>query len=92
LKRAGLRVWRAHHAHSLHTPFWWLKCLAGPARTDVRVVNLYHRFLTWDLMQKPRITRWVERLLNPVLGKSLVVYCKKPVGTPFGGCSRRSAP
>ena len=63
-------------------PFWWLKCLAGPARKDVRLVNLYHRFLTWDLMQKPRITGCAERLLNPILGKSLVVYCKKPVGAP----------
>jgi len=82
LEQAGLRAWCAHHAHSLHTPFWWLKCLAGPARKDARSVNLYHRFLTWDLMQKPHITGFAERLLNPILGKSLVVYCKKPLGFP----------
>jgi SAM-dependent methyltransferase len=90
LERAGLRAWYAHHAHSLHTPFWWLKCLVGPARTDVRLVNLYHRFLTWDLMQKPCIVGWVERLLNPILGKSLVVYCKKPAGAPLSIRNRRS--
>jgi hypothetical protein len=24
------------------------------------------------------LTRWAERLLNPVLGKSIVVYARKP--------------
>jgi hypothetical protein len=26
------------------------------------------------------LTRWTERLLNPVLGKSIVVYARKPEG------------
>jgi hypothetical protein len=30
-------------------------------------------------MTAPAITRTAERLLNPVLGKSLVVYATKPV-------------
>jgi hypothetical protein len=28
-------------------------------------------------MNKPKLTGWLDRLLNPVLGKSLVVYFKK---------------
>ena len=64
-------------AHSLHTPYWWLKCLVGPNRTDVAVVNGYQRLLTWDILKKPKITRFLEALLNPLLGKSLVIYCKK---------------
>jgi SAM-dependent methyltransferase len=86
LEQTGLSVWCTHHAHSLHTPYWWLKCLVGPDRKEARLVNLYHRFLTWDLMRKPRITGCIERLLNPVLGKSLVVYCKKPLGFPQEYC------
>jgi 2-polyprenyl-3-methyl-5-hydroxy-6-metoxy-1,4-benzoquinol methylase len=73
----GLKKWAVHHAHSLHTPYWWLKCLQGPSRTDSPLVNLYHRFLTWDIMQKPRVTRILDRLLNPILGKSVVVYMRK---------------
>jgi SAM-dependent methyltransferase len=73
LESFGLKKWTAHHAHSLHTPYWWLKCLVG----DSPLVNLYHRFLTWDIMRKPQTTRFLERLLNPVLGKSLVVYLRK---------------
>jgi hypothetical protein len=35
------------------------------------------------MMKKPRFTRLLEQLLNPVLGKSLVVYCKKPLGAVY---------
>ena len=41
----GLRLTGCHYAHSLHTPYWWLKCLMGPTREDALPVNLYHRFL-----------------------------------------------
>jgi SAM-dependent methyltransferase len=78
LAAQGISFSAGHHAHSLHTPYWWLKCLLGPTRTDSRAVNLYHRFLTWDILQQPRLTRWLGRLLNPILGKSLVLYFKKP--------------
>ena len=77
LEGHGLTKWGVHHAHSLHTPFWLLKCLVGPTRSDSKVVNLYHRFLTWDIMAHPRITRFLDYLLNPILGKSIVFYLRK---------------
>jgi ubiquinone/menaquinone biosynthesis C-methylase UbiE len=77
IQDAGFTVRGSHHAHSLHTPFWWLKCLIGVNREDAWPVRLYHRFLTWDIMRQPKLTRWLECLLNPVLGKSWVVYCRK---------------
>jgi hypothetical protein len=30
------------------------------------------------MMSAPRVTRVAERLLNPVVGKSLVLYLRKP--------------
>jgi SAM-dependent methyltransferase len=66
-----------HFAHSIHTPYWWLKCMVGPTRTDSPSVNLYNRLLTWDIMEKPLLTRWLDHLLNPVFGKSLVLYFVK---------------
>lgn len=77
LENYGMQRWALHHSHSLHTPYWWLKCLVGPKREDVVWVNHYHRFLTWDMMKKPKLMSWMDRLLNPILGKSLVVYLKK---------------
>ena len=46
-------------------------------REDSVLVNIYHRMLTWDIMEKPKITRSIDMLLNPLLGKSLVLYFKK---------------
>jgi ubiquinone/menaquinone biosynthesis C-methylase UbiE len=77
IESGGAKQWSVHWAHSLHTPFWWLKCLVGPSREDHPLVNTYHRFLTWDIMKKPAFTRIIEKILNPILGKSLVLYFKK---------------
>ncbi|UCE52055.1 MAG: class I SAM-dependent methyltransferase [Desulfobacterales bacterium] len=77
LEGFGLKKWAIHYAHSLHTPFWWLKCLLGPTRENSLLVNLYHRFLTWDIMRQPRGTRFLDNMLNPILGKSVVVYLRK---------------
>lgn len=63
-----------HWAHALHSPFWWLKCLLWHKQDDSRLIKLYHRFLVWDLMQRPWLTRTLEKILNPVLGKSVVMY------------------
>lgn len=76
-ERLGLHLRHYHWAHSLHSPYWWLKCLAGPDNDQAPAVAAYHKFLTWDMMKKPRMTRFLDRLLNPVLGKSLVLYFRK---------------
>ncbi|HEX9992696.1 MAG TPA: class I SAM-dependent methyltransferase [Acidimicrobiales bacterium] len=78
LRGAGLRPGWAHHAHALHTPYWWLRCAVGPQDDDHPLVRAYHRLLVWDLGRRPLLTRVPERLLNPVLGKSIVVYATKP--------------
>ena len=77
LRRAGLRLFSSHHAHALHSPYWWLRCWVGPRRDDHALVRAYHRLLVWDIVKAPRLTRLTERFLNPVLGKSLVVYLQK---------------
>ena len=84
LESQGLKKWSLHYAHSLHTPFWLLKCLAGPTRSDAAIVNLYHRFLTWDMMKHPRITRFLDYLLNPIMGKSIVIYLRKDANGELG--------
>jgi SAM-dependent methyltransferase len=77
LEDSGSKLWASHFAHGLHTPYWWLKCIVGPTRQDSTLVNLYHRFLVWDMMKKPRFTRILDRFLNPLIGKSIVFYLRK---------------
>ncbi len=79
LRAAGFEPGASHHAHALHSPYWWLKCAVGPTNDDHRLVRAYHRLLVWDIARAPKVTRWTERVLNPILGKSLVVYAEKRV-------------
>jgi SAM-dependent methyltransferase len=79
MRGAGLDDGAAHHAHALHAPYWWLKCAVGPTNDDFPLVKLYNKLLVWDITKRPAVTRLTERLLNPVLGKSLVVYATKPL-------------
>ncbi|MGO9027483.1 MAG: class I SAM-dependent methyltransferase [Acidimicrobiales bacterium] len=78
LETTGLTEVDSHHAHGLHAPYWWLRCLVGTTRDDHPAVAAYHRLLVWDITKGPRLTRYTERVLNPLVGKSLVVYLVKP--------------
>jgi SAM-dependent methyltransferase len=78
LRGASLAPRGTHHAHALHSPYWWLKCAFGVDNSAARLPRLYHRFLVYDIMRRPAWTRLAERLLNPLVGKSLVVYLVKP--------------
>jgi SAM-dependent methyltransferase len=85
LTAAGLAQVGAHHAHGLHSAYWWLKCAVGVHNDAHPAVRAYHRLLVWDIMRKPALTTVSEAALNPLIGKSLVVYAKKPeVARPLG--------
>jgi SAM-dependent methyltransferase len=75
----GMTFTHAHHAHALHAPFWWLKCLVGVNNSEHPAVAAYHKMLVWDMMQRPRFTRLAESTLNPLIGKSVALYFEKPV-------------
>ncbi|KAB7743208.1 methyltransferase domain-containing protein [Nostocoides sp. F2B08] len=77
LEAGGLVFTGSHHAHALHSPYWWLKCAVGVDR-ETALTRAYHRLLVWDMMTRPTLTRVGERVLNPVLGKSVVLYFRKP--------------
>jgi SAM-dependent methyltransferase len=81
LETAGFVPGPSHHAHGLHSPYWWLRCAVGVGRgpEDHALVGAYHKVLVWDITKRPRVTRLAERALNPLVGKSLVTYARKPV-------------
>jgi SAM-dependent methyltransferase len=93
LARAGLSVGGHHHAHALHSPYWWLKCAVGVHDDDHPLARAYHRLLVWEIMKQPAIMRLADRALNPLIGKSVVVYAVKPAaaGSEAGGGSASSA-
>jgi hypothetical protein len=50
----------------------------GPTNDTHPAVATYHRLLVWDIEKAPLVTRTADRVLNPIMGKSLVVYLEKP--------------
>ncbi len=78
LRSSGLDLCGTHRAHALHSPYWWLKCAVGPANDDHPLVARYRAFLEWDIVEQPTSTRLADRILSPVLGKSIVFYGHKP--------------
>jgi hypothetical protein len=74
VERYTLTETRRHGAHALHVPYWWLKCLFWHSQTEPFILSWYHRFLVWDLMKRPWLTRAIEAVTNPWMGKSVVLY------------------
>jgi SAM-dependent methyltransferase len=93
MELAGLEPVDYHRAHALHSPYWWLKCAVGTKNDDHPLVRAYLRFLTWDIVEQPGVTRVAERVLSPVLGKSAIIYARKPAApaTALGGPVRVAA-
>ena len=74
IETLGFFRYAKHFAHGLHSPYWWLKCLFWSSADENPLVKAYHRLLVWDLMQKPWLTQILEKLLNPLIGKSVAMY------------------
>lgn len=77
IKLQRFTLLRSHWAHALHSPYWWLKCLWWNNGKDNPIASIYHKLLVWDLLKRPPATRILDRILNPVMGKSAVFYFQK---------------
>ena len=58
LESSGLYLRGSHHAHALHSPYWWLKCSVGVENADAPAVRKYHDLLAWQITTRPA---WLER-------------------------------
>lgn len=77
IEKMGFSFYKRHWAHALHSIYWWLQCYNWQNKDNSKLVQQYHRFLVWDLMERPLLTRVLEKMLNRIMGKSVVMYFKK---------------
>ena len=42
------------------------------------MVEKYRSFLEWDIVEQPASTRLADKVLSPMMGKSIVFYGHKP--------------
>lgn len=77
IESEGFTAYHKHWAHALHSPYWWAQCMDWANKEENRLVKAYHKLLVWDMMDQPKVTRITEKMLNPIMGKSVVMYFKK---------------
>ncbi|GAB2860471.1 class I SAM-dependent methyltransferase [Nocardioides pacificus] len=76
--KAGLEFEGKDYAHGLHTPYWWIKCAVGVRNDDHPAAKTYHKLLVWEIMKQPKALQLAGKVLDPLIGKSMVLYFRKP--------------
>ncbi len=66
------------HTHGLHSPYWWIKCAVGVENDTHPLAKAYHKLLVWEIMKNPKALQWAGKVLDPMIGKSMVLYFRKP--------------
>jgi SAM-dependent methyltransferase len=79
LQNAGLTLTGRDHQHGLHSPYWWIRCAGGVNNPDRFVARQYHQLLVKQITDNPAWLAAIDRVLNPVIGKSLIVYGERTV-------------
>lgn len=76
--KAGLDFEGKDYAHGLHSPYWWIKCAVGVENDDHVLARTYHKLLVWEIMKQPKVLQVAGKVLDPLIGKSMVLYFRKP--------------
>ena len=66
------------YAHGLHAPYWWIKSAVGVDNDDHVLARTYHKLLVWEIMKQPKVLQYASKVIDPVIGKSMVLYFRKP--------------
>ena len=60
--------------HSIHSAYWWLRCLFWKNQESNIVINGYKKILERHILKKPFFLDLIDRIFNPILGKSIAFY------------------
>ena len=63
--------------HSIHSPYWWLRCLFWKTQDSNTLIKAYKKILERHILKKPFVIDQIDKILNPVLGKSIALYFTK---------------
>ncbi len=76
--KAGMEFEGKDYAHGLHAPYWWIKCAVGVRNDDHPLAKAYHKLLVWEIMKNPKTLQVASKVLDQMIGKSMVLYFRKP--------------
>jgi SAM-dependent methyltransferase len=81
VEASGLVCTAVEYAHAFHAPYWWLKCRWWERDRDGDppwILAAYEQFLEWAEFGDSSGIQGLESALDPVLGKSTVLYFESP--------------
>ena len=76
--KSGMDFEGRSYAHGLHSPYWWIKCAVGVTNDDHPLAKAYHKLLVWEIVKQPKALQVAGKVLDPLIGKSMVLYFRKP--------------
>ena len=77
IKESGFKFLSSEKFHSIHSPYWWLRCFFWNTQDKNFLVNLYKKMLERHILKKPFFINLLDKALNPIMGKSFSMYFKK---------------
>ena len=77
IKLSGFNFLSSEKFHSIHSPYWWLRCLFWKSQDSNFFVNKYKKLLEKHILEKPKLLDSIDKFLNPTMGKSFAMYFEK---------------
>ena len=76
IKISGFNFLSSEKFHSIHSPYWWLRCLFWKSQDSNFFVNKYKKLLEKHILEKPKFLDSIDKFLNPIMGKVLQCILK----------------
>ena len=77
IEESGFKFLSCDRFHSIHAPYWWLRCFFWNTQDSNFVVNGYKKMLERHILKKPFFLDFIDKMFNPFLGKSFSMYFEK---------------
>ena len=77
IKERGFIFLSSEKFHSIHSPYWWLRCFFWNTQDKNILVKIYKKILERHILKKPFLLDYIDKILNPIMGKSFSMYFEK---------------
>ena len=77
IENCGFKFLSSEKFHSIHSPYWWLRCFFWKTQDKNLLVKAYKKLLERHILKKPFIINSIDKFMNPIMGKSFSMYFEK---------------
>ena len=77
IENLGFKFLSSEKFHSIHSPYWWLRCFFWQSQETNFLVKIYKKILEYHILKKPFFLDLIDKIFNPIMGKSFAMYFEK---------------